>query len=279
MGSIDQIVLRHDRRGMASLAAGVSKDAYGEAAAFLLERYRRVLILTGFYVSGTIETDGPPGAIAIARAIEALGGRPTLVSDRYATPILRAVSRGLTVEEFDIADRAESQVLANALIARIQPTLIVSVERCGETDRGRYLNMHGEDISPYTASLDALVRSVPSIAIGDGGNEIGMGNIDSRLRQELGILEPCHTRADHLLLAAVSNWGALGLIAALEQLSGTMLLPSADAQHNLLLHLIAAGTRDGVTGRCEPSVDGFGPDIHHEVIRDLRALVAGTRSD
>ncbi|MDB5075491.1 MAG: hypothetical protein JWO42_1670 [Chloroflexi bacterium] len=274
MGEIEQIVLRHDRRGMAKLAIAQPAHAYRDAATFLLTRYQRVMILTGFYVNGTIETDGPLGALAIAHAIETLGGRPTVVSDRYAIPILRQVAPGIDLEELAICERAESDRAVGALLARIQPTLVISVERCGETARGRYLNMYGVDISPFTARLDSLVSAAPSMAIGDGGNEIGMGNLATRLHDELGLAEPCHTSVDHLLLSAVSNWGAYGLLAALQQQTAVELTPSSGSQHEMLVHLAQAGVVDGVTGKAEPSVDSFGPAYHRVILDDLRAVAA-----
>ncbi len=51
----------------------------------------------------------------------------------------------------------------------------------------------------------------PTIAIGDGGNEIGMGNALEGL-QQLDII-PAVTPCDELLIADVSNWAAFGLIA------------------------------------------------------------------
>jgi hypothetical protein len=44
-----------------------------------------VLIVTGFYIldPGAPETDGPPGAAALAAAIKAAGHTPVLVTDPW----------------------------------------------------------------------------------------------------------------------------------------------------------------------------------------------------
>ena len=58
-------------------------------------------------------------------------------------------------------------------------THAMSIERCGRSADGAPRNMRGEDISAYTTPLDDLFSAGPwdTIAIGDGGNEIGMGRL------------------------------------------------------------------------------------------------------
>src|SRR5918995_195414 len=55
----------------------------------------------------------------------------------------------------------------------------VAIERCGRSADGRPRNMRGVDVSPWTAPLDDLFLAGPWIrlAVGDGGNEIGMGKL------------------------------------------------------------------------------------------------------
>ena len=275
MGDLDRIILRHDLRGMARIAGLMPRDACVDAARLLLAQYQRVLLLTGFHVNGVIETDGPPGALAIAQAVADLGGHAIIVTDRFAEPILRCVvPAGLPIEEFPIAGAAESLAAARALGERLRPTLVMSIERCGTTRAGRYLNMRGSDITAYTARLDALLTLAPSIAIGDGGNEIGMGSVAALLTAELGIAEPCVTAADVLIPCAVSNWGAYGLVTALSRLTGKPLLPTATAQEALLTRLVAAGAVDGITGEAAPTVDGFDAVRQREILEELRAAVS-----
>ncbi len=275
MSVIEQAILRHDKRGMARIAGPGPNDACAAAASLLLKQHRRVLILTGFYVNGVVETDGPPGALAVAQAIAALGGLAAIVADRYAGPILRhVIPAGVWFEEFPITGRTESMDAAKELAARWRPTLVVSVERCGASVNDRYLNMRGADISRYTARLDSLLQLAPSIAIGDGGNEIGMGNVATQLTSELGIAEPCRTRADSLILCAVSNWGAYGLVAALSKLLGKSLLPSSASEETLLERLLEAGAVDGISGAAALTVDGFDLAAQRAVLDDLHGAVA-----
>src|SRR5262249_1140608 len=96
----------------------------------------------------------------------------------------------------------------------------VAIERCGLGSDGRPRNMRAVDVSPWTAPLDDLFTGGPwqRIAIGDGGNEVGMGKLPAGLIAKTvpnGERIACITPCDHLVVAGVSNWGAYGLMAAL----------------------------------------------------------------
>ena len=96
------------------------------------------------------------------------------------------------------------------------------------------------------------------MGIGDGGNEIGMGNLAEEVTQVESLVDlPCVTRVDKLMLASVSNWGGYGLAAALSELSGRNLLPS-DAEHRQLIEqTVDLGAVDGMSAQQEYKVDGF----------------------
>ena len=83
---------------------------------------------------------------------------------------------------------------------------MISIERPGLAADGRYYNMRCEDISERCFFFDPFINSAtcPTIGIGDGGNEIGMGNIAAAL-WKLDI-RPSVTCCDELLVADVSNW-------------------------------------------------------------------------
>src|SRR2546422_10801016 len=60
-------------------------------AADTLRRARRVLVTTGFVVdAGVAETDGPPGAAVLGRALRALGAEVRYVTDAVTAPVLGA---------------------------------------------------------------------------------------------------------------------------------------------------------------------------------------------
>ncbi|MGH7386022.1 MAG: glutamate cyclase domain-containing protein, partial [Candidatus Rokuibacteriota bacterium] len=66
------------------------------AAARTLRQSRRVLLTTGFAVGpGLPETDGPPGAACLGRALRRLGAEVTYVTDAVALPPLQGALKAL----------------------------------------------------------------------------------------------------------------------------------------------------------------------------------------
>jgi len=90
-------IISHDPggRGVASYRSHGRLLASGQleaAARSLADGGEHVAIVTGFCVAGAgllvAETDGPPGALYLARALSALGIDVTLISDSVALPLL-----------------------------------------------------------------------------------------------------------------------------------------------------------------------------------------------
>ncbi len=275
--SIEDIILDQDKRGMLALRPYLPADYCSRAARFVMDHPGDVLIATGFYVlmAGKPETDGPPGAIAIGDALKALGRRVTYVTDEHTAPVLSDWADGSNVVEFPIDDVAASQQHANAVLERIKPSLLISIERCGRNQDDAYLNMRSRDISPYTARLDYLFDgNVPSVGIGDGGNEIGMGNLLEVIPSVDSLPDtPAVATVDRLIIASVSNWGGYGLVAALSRLVGKNLLPSVKHETRMIEGMVTAGAVDGTTGDAVPTVDNFNTDENGALLARLHRLV------
>jgi hypothetical protein len=279
--TVEDIILQHDKRGVTALRPHLPPDFCRQAAGLLAEHSGLVLITTGFYIlrSGTPETDGPPGAVVIGQALQRVGRRVLYVTDRVSEPLMKGLTFPEQVLSFPIADEPTSRRHALALLERHRPALLVSIERCGRTKDGRYLNMRGLDVSAETAQVDALFESViPSVGIGDGGNEIGMGNVAAAVGAcDKLVPDPCVTRVSKLVIASVSNWGGYGLVAALSSLLGRDLLPSVDEERRLVERTAALGAVDGTTGEADGKVDGFGPEVTAQILTELHALANGRR--
>jgi len=86
--------------------------------------------------------------------------------------------------------------------------------------------MNGDDVSSYVGKIDymfneALEKNILTIGVGDGGNEIGMGNIYKSITHilPLGNIIASKTRTTSLVVSEVSNWGVYGIVAALSILT------------------------------------------------------------
>ena len=163
------------------------------------------------------------------------------------------------------------------------PCRVATDKLCRSAD-GSPRNMRGQDISSYTALLDDLFVAGPwqTIAIGDGGNEIGMGAIPRSLiarHVAHGETIACVTAARHLIVAGVSNWGAYALIGALAVLRDDWcrtLLGCLDEtlDRAVLEAMIEQGPAvDGVSRLPTPTVDNIDIATHHHILRTIRTLV------
>ena len=275
--SIEEIILTHSAgRGIHKLRPYLAPNFCEQAADAILAHPGKTLIATGFYVAGTCETDGPIGAIALADMLNALDSEPVFVTDRFCAPILRQCCSHHVID-FPILPPDDSRHFSEQLLATEQPSLLIGIERCGMAADGRYYNMRGGDISEFTAKLDALFEKFPvSIGIGDGGNEIGMGNLAAPIAAEGLPIRPCVTRVTFPVIATVSNWGAYGILAHLSRKRRRNLLTGFE-ERKLLEQFVALGVVDGVSKRPDMSVDGFSPTILHDVFEKLQGCVKETR--
>ena len=202
-----EALTHHDPGGRglpAYRVAGAPLDAGNlrRAAEDLAARAVAVAIVTGFCVETdtgvTAETDGPPGALFLARALRHCGVEVALVGDRYVTPLLTAGCRrwGLPAEclhemplELPTAKAAAwTQGFLDGPFGR-QLTHLLAIERCGPShtlasmtaqrragpppveefertvppgDRDVYHNMRGLPLDAHTAKTHLLLEQAAS---------------------------------------------------------------------------------------------------------------------
>jgi D-glutamate cyclase len=275
----------------------------GQAAAALLARLRpgdHVLVTTGL-VTAEIpcgETDGPTGALVLARAL-ILGCRVrvTLLAESAVVPPLHAAADVLAAIEGDAPswqrhlslrpfpeDPAAAAAESRALWRRLAPTAVLSVEKLGPNDRGIIHTMRGKDVTATQARTDLLFalarrRGALTVGIGDRGNEIGLGGLGAgpaRCQCPCGGRIACALAADVPVVAFSSNWGAHAVVAALAAARGMPhLLHRPAAEARMLRRLVRSGVVDGATRRREVTVDGASLSIQVALVALFAALVAG----
>lgn len=266
--SIEDIALRYSRRGMNLLREYLKENYCQQAARHLLALERgNVLLTTGFCVAGAAETDGPPGTMCLARALHDLGFTPAIVTDRICQGLFEP--EHIPVEYVDL--NADEEIFRE-LLDRYQPVCLISVERCGHNRHNDYINMNGISIARNTAPIDLMFqlasrRHIFTIGIGDGGNEIGMGNLRDVIARKI-TENPCTVTVDELIIATTSNWGAYALVACLSLQMHKHLLSYREISA-YIRKIVALGCVDGITKKTEPSVDGFPPAIEKEIVTAL----------
>lgn len=265
---IEDLMVARNPRGMKDVQTSLASGYYLRAAQTLQGLTGTVLIGTGFPVADTFETDGPVGAIALYNALEAIGAHPILVC---GDPFVSAIKNEFRVHKLAVGDLKNAKQEAIDGLNLLKPDAVISIERPGLSEQGGYFNMRGEDISARCACFDFFLNEAtcPTIAIGDGGNEIGMGNIKEAI-SKLNIT-PAATTCDELLIADVSNWAAYGIIAFLGLWAKKDLLAQVDSL-GVLQYISERGSVDGVTRENTLTEDSLPVTAGHELILDLRKL-------
>jgi hypothetical protein len=287
---IERLIQTDVGRNIAPLCETARGGLLSAALALTAEPAARFGLITGFYVPQgsppAAETDGPLGAALLAKAFGRVGVPCRLATDEPCRSACAAALAGAGAVEAAVDVVAIGSPLTDLIETWRQAgiTNSIAIERCGRSADGVPRNMRGLDIGSYTAPLDDLFTAGPwgTVAIGDGGNEIGMGALPRTLiaRHVMhGETIACVTPARHLIVAGVSNWGAYGLLAALAILHEdwrSKLLGCLDetVDRAILEALVEHGPAvDGVSRRQGLTVDNLDIAIHHQKLRAIRAVV------
>lgn len=284
IAELERGIARDVGRNIAPLAAAARSGLWGAAESLTTIPDACVLVLTGCFIPAVSapETDGPPGAAALAAALARAGRRVAVVTDARCASATRAT---LGVVSASVAHGVVDDGLARVrwdggtMFPLDQVTHAIAVERLGPGCDRRIRGMRGDDRTHVSGRVHELFAAPVTIGIGDGGNELGMGSVPHAVVAGSianGDRIHCRVPADHLIVAGVSNWGAYGLIAALAVRRPGGFAASArellgeEADAALLQACVRdGGAVDGVTGRPEQSVDGVSAALHYSVVRNL----------
>lgn len=276
-----------------------------------------VLINTGWpdrpHINPSIaETDGPPGAVALGLALhKAAGAVPVFLVEEALTPAMvtvgaaagfkmlppsqavaasssRAPLHAAAALGFP-ADGKEAERYSASLLEELPVKAAIAVEKGGMNEKGVIHTSRGDNTTAPLAKADFLMQAairagLPTVGIGDGGNEIGMGVIADELRAWLPYGVECRcgcgsgivpaTKTDHLVAAAVSNWGAYGLCAVLALLAGRSdVMHGPELEKRILEATVSAGLIDGGSGYVSGGADALPGRVHEAVVTMLGELV------
>ena len=265
-----------------------------------------VIITTGIGEPSKLpkgETDGPPGAAALARVISLiLRANPIVVAGAdYLEPVF-ASCRVLGMKTSDKAEPNcvkgevlplnDQQARTNAfeLFNKYNPSALISIECLGPNSKGVLHTLDGIDLTKYNVPLHhifdiATQKGLLTVGLGDGGNEIGCGMVYEAVRriQRYGMICQCPckngvatvTPTDVLLFAGTGNWAAYGITASLALLHRNLsAIHTPQEEEKSLQACVDAGARDGPTGSKELCVDAIPLETHKALLIMLRTLVS-----
>ena len=267
------------------------------------------MIIYPFQRLGIGENDGPVGGAGLARALRiALGAKTVFVTDKVLVDMISKTVNGgecaivppealpeidlplSSVIDFPTVEE-EAEKRARQLVRHFKPKAIVAIERRGVSKNGIYHAWNGLDMAPYEARIGRLFEEsrkegILTIGIGDGGNEIGMGNIYDTVRKVVpyGDLCKCPTQCgiadstlvDVAVVTTVSNWGAYGIEACLAAITGkSEALHAEEEELRIIRECIDAGGLDGPAKVPRPSVDAIPAKIDVAILDFLGEIIRG----
>lgn len=253
-----------------------------------------IAIVTGAAVPGHMpvgENDGPFGAVVLAQALTRIGHKVTIYTDPDPLPPIAMLARraGLDIEVLPLVlgDTAQQEKIA------AKHDIFVAIERLGGNRNGFIYGVTGVSRSPFRANVDTIFKTATALgkktlAIGDGGNEIGFGKVHAELEKRL----PEHTMAaktpcgggvfsvvatDVLAVGTSSNIGAYGVVAAIALLKGDPGLCHTPEEEVALHHVgVGLGLVDGGGGERIPWCDGIPAQANAALVLLMKNIVERT---
>lgn len=278
---IEALIHEDVGRGIQALCCAAKGGLVRAASAIAATAKPRIGIMTGFYVPGgtppAAETDGPAGAALMALGFSRAGLDCRVLTDALCRDACSAAlaGAGLTEVPVDSGDGIAAWRAAGIDWA-------IAIERCGRSADGTLRNMRGDVVAGMP--LDDVFTAGPwrTVAIGDGGNEVGMGALPPGLiaaHVAHGQKIACVTPAEHLIVAGVSHWGAYALLAVLaaarrDWRDGLLSVLDPAVDRAIVAALVAEGPAvDGVTLKRAPTIDGLDMAVHGGKLAAVRAAV------
>lgn len=297
--------------GARAFAGGPVAMHAAEALCGRVKRGDVVYIVVGFVLlpHQVPEMDGSVSAILLARALVlAFDAKPVIVCPPDSVEAFSRCANVVGLHSYqDLAtalrlplsvgivpftkDKAAAAGQARRLLVSCPPAAAVAVEASGANARGVYHNAAGQDISGLQAKSDVLwgalrARGVLTIAIGDLGNEIGMGAIGPHIQKYVpftaegecscgcggGILSA--TGADCIVTATCSDWGCYALMAALAYRKRDMNILHREEMESEVMRVLSRNGMIDMTGSLLPGVDGFDTRMNVGVVSLMRQCTA-----
>lgn len=270
-----------------------------------------VFIFTGFVLlpHKKAEMDGIVSSMLLSRAlVKAFGAKPVIICPKDCVEAVENMSYvvGLhcyesiqEVMEYPISvgvipftkKEEEAKEQADWILEQGIPKAVIAIECPGCNEAGVYHNAAGLDVTALEAKSDVLFQKCKeagalTIAVGDLGNELGMGSIKEHIKKYVpyarngacvcgcggGIL--AKTKADHIITATVSDWGCYAMMAALAFLKQDMdIIHTGEMEREVMKTATRSGMID-MTGWLDPAIDGFGIQMNKLIVDLMRECIA-----
>jgi len=236
-----------------------------------------VSIFTGFYCKSGYETDGPVGSLILAELFAKANIPVQLCCESDLLDIIRTVT-----SEFSLSKLISFSKFEN--FWDNENSLLITIERPGENNRGICHSMNGKKISHSILPIELEIQKNPPnawISIGDGGNELGTGYYREVVEQIIPYGKQCNCgcgggiasfkEADRCILSTTSNFGAVSLSLELAKQKNIKWNVSTNKITKIIECFNKLGIKDGIT-EDEGTVDGISVEIRNKMYDLLNLL-------
>ena len=246
------------------------------------KQFENALVVTGFPKGRSFETDGPIGSFVLA---------DLLSNDLKIPKVAIIVPPTMKVQISPLCKKilpcVNLATIEDVGINLMETTLAISIEFPGPNKKGFFHHMNGKILDPsflmvknpntflmnFWYGIEKQNPDSLTIGIGDGGNELGLGNFEQQIQEIIPFGKKCSClckagiassiSSSIALLGNTSNWAAFALASALDYDF------SYSIYHLWLSELNKLGIVDGVTGKISPTVDGIDPLVDKAIIAKI----------
>jgi hypothetical protein len=281
------------KRGICHVASNVQGGLADAVLDISQTNKPAVVILTGFYIpfseQPAAETDGPIGSAFLYNALQQTNIPAVIITDTFCELVVKGACVAINnanriniIVSENLSNDWESDLWAKIeKLAGCKITHLVSIERPGKSHDNNYYDMKGKILNDYIEPLDMLLpfcqkKKIVTIGIGDGGNEAGMGKIDTSIIAQFipnGKKNQSIVTCDFVIPCGVSNWGGFAVAALILYRIGGLSkneikkILNRDLHHIVLKHIVNKNKAiDGVTKKPELKVDGLKESVHSIII-------------
>ena len=239
-----------------------------------------VYIITGFVLlpHKVPEMDGTVSAMLLARAlVMAFGAKPVIVCPDDSVQAIEKCAAVVGLHIYEDLDTVQALPLSMGVVAFTKDIAAAPAQ--------------ATDVTALQARSDVLwdtlrANGVPNIAIGDLGNEIGMGTIAEHIKKYVPFTAEgeCHcgcgggilsaTKADNIITATCADWGCYGLMAALAYLKKDMEILHHEEMESEVMRVAARNGFIDMTGSLLPGIDGFSTRMNVGIVSLMRQCTA-----
>ncbi len=238
---------------------------------------KHVVITTGFFIpeANSIETDGPVGSLILADAISQLGIKVTILVENYSKDIFLSADACLDSSvNYKFIDKDYKYTYSELIDDDV--THFIALERPGIASDGNYYNHKGNTINKHHNELDehflkAKELGITTIGIGDGGNELGLGDNSHYFKNRITNGDKTCTivPSEFSILAGVSNWGGYAIACLIKYKSGIEILYKKTIINCILEEIVKKGAVDGIRKKSVKTVDGLTKDWEGKILEEI----------